>query len=297
MKAEAIAKVLGGRKVGSRWVARCVAHDDRDPSLSIQDSADGKVLVHCFAGCDQARVIAALRLLGLWEDKGDSHFRPQQRRSAAEKQPDREDGKRTDAALSIWKLTKAACGTPVETYLHSRGLTIPPPPNLRFHAALKHRSGTTWPAMVALVTRGTDDTSVAVHRTYLARDGKRKAPVEPQKMMLGPTRCGAVRLAPMSDVLMVGEGIETCLAAMQATGLPAWAALSTSGLCTLDLPPEVQHIIVLADGDDPGEAAAQACGLRWKREGRLVRIARPPRGLDFNDLLLGCVACINGDMA
>jgi len=29
---------------------------------------------------------------------------------------------------------------------------------------------------------------------------------------------------------MVGEGIETCLAAMQATGNPAWAALSTSGL-------------------------------------------------------------------
>ena len=90
--------------------------------------------------------------------------------------------------------------------------------------------------MVALVTRGADDTPLAIHRTFLARDGAGKAPVDPQKMMLGPCRGGAVRLAEPGDVLMVGEGIETCLAAMQATGHPAWAALSTSGLRALDLP-------------------------------------------------------------
>src|SRR5262245_64703846 len=93
-------------------------------------------------------------------------------------------------------------------------------------------------------------------------------------------------------MLMVGEGIETCLAAMQATNRAAWAALSTSGLRSLDLPREVRNVIVLADGDEPGEAAAQACALRWKREGRRVRIARPPRGMDFNDLLKAGVARI-----
>ncbi|MEE9250195.1 MAG: toprim domain-containing protein [Alphaproteobacteria bacterium] len=46
-------------------------------------------------------------------------------------------------------------------------------------------------------------------------------------------------------------------------------------------------MLVLADGDDPGEAAARDAALRWKREGRTVRIARAPRGTDFNDLLLG----------
>jgi putative DNA primase/helicase len=55
-------------------------------------------------------------------------------------------------------------------------------------------------------------------------------------MMLGPCRGGVVRLGEPSDVLMIGEGIETCLAAMQAAGNPAWAALSTSGLRSLDLP-------------------------------------------------------------
>ena len=39
-------------------------------------------------------------------------------------------------------------------------------------------------------------------------------------MMLGPCRSGVVRLAVADDFVMVGEGIETCLAVMQATGLP-----------------------------------------------------------------------------
>ena len=141
--------------------------------------------------------------------------------------------------------------------------------------------------MVALVTNGADGMPVAIHRTYLARDGGGKAPIDPQKMMLGPCRGGAVRLAGPGDVPMVGEGIETSIAAMQASGHPAWAALSTSGLRSLDLPTNVSEVIVLADGDEAGEAAARDCGSRWKRQGRRVRIARPPQGMDFNDMLLG----------
>jgi putative DNA primase/helicase len=69
-------------------------------------------------------------------------------------------------------------------------------------------------------------------------------------------------------------------------GPPAWAALSTSGLRAGELPPEVREVVVLADGDPPGEAAALYAGRRWKGEGRArVQIARPPAGLDFNDLL------------
>jgi DNA primase len=94
---------------------------------------------------------------------------------------------------------------------------------------------------------------------------------------------------------MVGEGIETCLAAMHATGHAAWAALSTSGLRALDLPRDVRDVIVLADGDEPGEAAARNCAWRWKREGRRVRIARPPKGMDFNDLLKGRAPSIEED--
>jgi putative DNA primase/helicase len=139
--------------------------------------------------------------------------------------------------------------------------------------------------MVALVTHGATGSPIAIHRTFLACDGDGKAPVDPAKMMLGSCRGGVVSLGAPGDMLMVGEGIETCLAAMRATGNAAWAALSTSGLRSLDLPRDVRDVIVLADGDEPGEAAAQDCARRWKREGRRVRIARPPQGMDFNDLL------------
>jgi putative DNA primase/helicase len=79
--------------------------------------------------------------------------------------------------------------------------------------------------MVALVTNGADGTPLAIHRTFLAADEVGKARVDPQKMMLGPCRGGVVSLADPSDLLMIGEGIETCLSAMQATSRPAWAAL------------------------------------------------------------------------
>jgi DNA primase len=101
-----------------------------------------------------------------------------------------------------------------------------------------------------------------------------------------------VRLANPEEVLMIGEGIETCLAAMHATGHPAWAALSTSGMRTLNLPNNFRDVIVLADGDEPGETAARDCALRWQREGRRVRIARAPLGMDFNDMLRGRAARI-----
>ena len=290
MTAEIIAKALGGRRAGGGWIARCPAHEDRKPSLSITEAKGGKVLVRCHAGCEQARVIAALRSRGLWIGNSPRRFTRSAPRVAGAARQGRDEAQRTKAALAIWQSARPPEGTPVGTYLNSRGLCLPPPPTLRFHPGLKHPSGGIWPVMVALVTKGADATPLAIHRTYLGRDGAGKAPVEPTKMMLGPCRGGAVRLAVPGDVLMVGEGIETCLAAMQVSGHPAWAALSTSGLRSLELPTNIRDVIVLADGDDPGEAAARDCAWRWKREGRRVRIARPPQGLDFNDMLMDRVS-------
>jgi putative DNA primase/helicase len=45
-------------------MARCPAHEDREPSLSIKDADGGKVLVRCHAGCDQQKVIPALKARG-----------------------------------------------------------------------------------------------------------------------------------------------------------------------------------------------------------------------------------------
>jgi putative DNA primase/helicase len=287
VRAVEITRALGGRWRGSYGIARCPGHDDRKPSLSIREAEDGKILIRCHARCDQKRVISALRSLGLWEDCDSKPFARSASHAGETRQPARNDAKRTEVALAIWNAAVSGDGSLAETYLAARGLHLTLPPTLRFHAGLKHPSSSIWPAMVALVTHGVDDAPLAIHRTFLACDGSGKAPVEPQKMMLGPCRGGAVRLAPAGDVLMVGEGIETCLAAMRATGHPAWAALSTSGLKALDVPVDVRDVIVLADGEEAGQLAARYAALRWRREGRRVRIAHPPQGLDFNDMLLG----------
>ena len=215
--AERIAEALKGRPSGKGWMARCPAHHDTTPSLSINETPEGKVLVKCFAGCSQANVIAALRRRGLWHGQ----------RIAIEATPvvQENDTRRlthpnecSDVALGLWRSSVPAKGTLAETYLASRGIFLPVPDALRFNCALRHPSGGHWPAMVALVTHGVDGTPLAVQRTFLARDGSGKAPVEPERMMLGPCRGGVARLGDPGEVLLVGEGIETCLAAMQATG-------------------------------------------------------------------------------
>ena len=56
--------------------------------------------------------------------------------------------------------------------------------------------------------------------------------------------------------LLIGEGIETVLTVMEATGLPGWATLGTSGLVNLELPDNVTEVILLAENDGgPNEKA------------------------------------------
>lgn len=285
--AKSIAEALGGRRTGECWMAKCPAHVDRTPSLSIRDS-DGTVLVRCHAGCVQEDVLAALRSRGLWPANGVACANSGVRcRREAALDAAASATARTEMALRIWDQSTVAAGSLVHRYLHHRGIDQRIPESIRFHRGLKHASGVVLPAMVALVTHGGNGSPLAVHRTFLASDGRQKATVDPNRMMLGPCRGGGVRLSEVTTKVMVGEGIETCLAAMQVAGLPAWAALSTSGLCTLDLPETVEDVVVLADGDVAGEHAARQAAARWTRHGRRVRIARPPWGCDFNDVLMG----------
>jgi putative DNA primase/helicase len=68
MTAAEIAKALGGKQLRSgNWIAKCPAHADYNPSLSVTDK-HGLVLVHCHAGCEQEVVIEALKALGCWPE-------------------------------------------------------------------------------------------------------------------------------------------------------------------------------------------------------------------------------------
>ncbi len=56
----------GVRRCGEGWTALCPAHDDRKPSLTINEAEDGRVLLHCHTGCSQKAVVEALKAIGGW---------------------------------------------------------------------------------------------------------------------------------------------------------------------------------------------------------------------------------------
>src|SRR5437899_1639093 len=51
---------LHAKRSGKGWIAKCPAHDDRKPSLSINEGADGRALIKCHAGCDNTAILASL---------------------------------------------------------------------------------------------------------------------------------------------------------------------------------------------------------------------------------------------
>jgi phage/plasmid primase-like uncharacterized protein len=141
--------------------------------------------------------------------------------------------------------------------------------------------------MVAAVTTWPDKTIIGLHRTYLQQDGSGKADITPNKMMLGNTKGGAVRLTPPGKRLVIAEGIETAFSVYLSTELPTWAALSSSGLLNVKVPALdiTQEIIIAADADKAGIGAADKLKARLLVDGYKVSIATPPEGMDFNDLL------------
>ena len=150
------------------------------------------------------------------------------------------------------------------------------------------REGKRYHSQVAVVRNCAGDPR-AIHITSLFEDGTRPG-IDHGKLMLGPVGGNAVHLTPISqvgDTLILGEGIESTLSASRLTGLPAWACLSTAGLRRVALPDQVRTVILAADGDAPGRAAARDAFIRFRAEGREADVRIAPDGHDFNDVLQG----------
>jgi putative DNA primase/helicase len=197
--------------------------------------------------------------------------------------------RKLDKALSLWNGSTPATGTLADIYLTARALAgLAPSLALRFRADCPHPDQGRLPAMVAEVV-GLDGAFLALHRTFLRRDGSGKADIELPRASLGPLWGGAVHLDLIAETLVIGEGIETSASAGRLLNLPAWAAVSAGNLAQgLVLPTEVRRVVIAADADLPGKRAARSAAIRWQREGRTVRIAHPDiAGRDFNDILRG----------
>jgi hypothetical protein len=138
--------------------------------------------------------------------------------------------------------------------------------------------------MVAAVV--IDRELVGVHRTYLTEPGI-KAFGKESKMMLGRCAGGAVRLSGGPGALVVAEGIETGLSLLMGLHdhLPrVWAALSTSGMAGLILPPDPGELVLAPDGDAPGRKAANKLADRATLVGWRVRVLHCPDDKDWNDM-------------
>jgi hypothetical protein len=142
----------------------------------------------------------------------------------------------TAIANQIWASGTSAADPEVDAYFAFRGLPPldPTPPCLKFAANLQHPDQYFFPAILVQATSPADGKPTGgIQRVFLARGGRSKAPVDKakQKLSLGPIKGGVARLAEPVDGQphLLGEGIETVMTAMQATGLAGWSVFGTRG--------------------------------------------------------------------
>lgn len=298
-----IANALGkASRSGNGYSCLCPVHNDHHPSGYISLGEGGKLLACCYAGCDSWDVVSKIHELGLLV-KGNPHLSlPFLADQAKTINVDRkaQDWDKQGKIDKIWRETKSAQGTCVETYLKARFLSsLPVSDALRFHPSVYHgETKSQYRAMVAKVSFWGDNERMAVHQTFLKDDGTAKALIDPDKKMLGSIKGGAVQLFEAGELLGVGEGIETLLSLHFLCGIPVWAALSCTNMAPktepLKLPslPLAKKLIIAIDNDSEDQSlkAAKILKQRAENEGREVFIVRPPLGIkDFNDVLKGYV--------
>lgn len=278
ISASDVAAAFGLRRHRRGWAGNCPSCGYQG-TFSVSDG-DGGAVWWCASCQDRDGLLAAIRSAagGTWT--------PSKSPRAGEA-IDRAG--RTRAAMAVWDEAIGMKGTLGEVYLASRGLAGENSGALRYHGALRHPNAAgTFPALVALIRATTTGEPVAVHRTYLRRDGAGKASVEPAKATKGPMASGAIMLhEPVSGApLVIGEGIESSLSAGRLIGAPAWAGIAAGNLKNIIPPAGPSAIVIAADADPVGQREAWAASDRWMRLGATVRVSSPDDPTsDFNDLL------------
>lgn len=274
----------------------CPFHDDHTPSLHVYDT-----YVRCYS-CD-TRMDAVDYLMitqGICERaEAEKLLEPDEGHPAAPSATERarQDLQKNRRALELWNEARPLEGTLAEQYLCvTRRINLSALPDygaasLRFHPHCPFGPGQRHPCLVALRRDALTDEPRSIHRIALSADAQKI-----ERMMLGSG--GVVKLWPATDHLVIGEGIETTLAAATrishrgALLQPAWA-MAASGVMR-QLPPtipNVQRLIILVDNDPAGRESAAYCATRWSGAGRRVlRLTPKVEGTDFNDLLVPEVA-------
>ncbi|WP_336800498.1 DUF7146 domain-containing protein [Kaistia sp. MMO-174] len=337
---EAIVRELvpGGRKNGSTYTAKNPARADRTAGSFVvwlrgpaaggwKDYATGEQgdiidLVALAKATDRKGALAwAEDRCGLRSmaeaDRRAMEAAAAQRRREAEKHDQANALRKIDRARKMFASgSPEILGTPVETYLASRGIPLREikflEDSFRFHPSLEwwmgRRDGVPGPRFPAMLSQMVDGEGVpkALHVTFIAPDGRGKAPVEKPKLMWPATSGLVIRVtrgagnrnaetaAKLGKPAACGiwEGIEDTLSvALAVPELRLWAAGSLPNY--LHVP---DHACVdgwiLGRDNDWGKEQAQALFSRafehFERTGKPVTAVNATgEAKDMNDLLRG----------
>jgi hypothetical protein len=268
----------------------CPFHDDIEPSCMIYPDH-----FHCF-GCSAhgSRIDWLTQVEGMTEAEAIAYIKDWPGPPTPTLPDEDAEARKRAFVKAIWLSAQSIRGTMAERYLdETRGIDVTKLPDdvhrsLRFHPNCVFGQAHL-PCLIALMRDPITDEPIGIQRIALEhRDGRIE---KVERRMLG--RAGVVKLWPAGSTLVIGEGLETVLAAatrvLYRDGFlqPAWAAMTSALLSKLPVLPGVERLIILVDHDDAGEAAAKACIERWTHAGRTVIRLTPNRaGADFNDLVL-----------
>ena len=270
------------KRSGNGYIDHCPAHEDKNPSLSTNCAPDGKLLLHCFAGCSFEEIINAAGIKCASKKNFTSHVKNKTLDNASEKNFRR--------AKDIWNETIPLKGTLGEKYFNSRELNIWSE-DIRYHNSLyEAETKVKLPGVVCAVRR--NGKLVGIHRTFLKNDASKLC-----KKMLGPCNGASVNVGGSGKNIVLCEGIENALSALRMLG---WeratflSALSAAGLKNFALPKKPGSLILMPDTDKVGKVSAlklgeRAAGLGWK-----ASTIFPPRKGDWNDYLIEKLEKQNG---
>ena len=264
---------------------RCPFHEDGTPSLRIYPDH-----YHCFGcGAHGNQIDWLIAVEGMSRTDAIEYLKDWNGPPTEQNQV--ETNSNRNNALRLWTAAGPIAGTLAARYLADiRGIdlaVLPPSVDdvLRFHPRCPF-NGTHHPCLLALMRDVVTDEPTGIHRIALTSDGHKI-----ERWSLG--KVGAVKLWPAGPQLVVGEGLETVLAAAtripyeNAPLRPAWALGSSGPLGYLPVIPGVERLIILVDHDEVGITAALTCTERWTRAKRtVVRLTPDEAGADFNDLVL-----------
>ncbi|MDX2277368.1 MAG: toprim domain-containing protein [Hyphomonadaceae bacterium] len=278
---ERIVAQLGGLAYdGGRALVPGPGHGPADRSVSLTETEEGRILVHCFSPRDDWRAVRdALRARGLLDgEEVAADVTAHMRQRHAVVQPDNEG--RIARANRLWEEARVMRGTPASAYLKRRCIEAVESSELRFHPRMTSLDDRIRrPALMAAL-RAADGALQGVQVTLVTAYGAAKANVTTPRRVIGKLLRGAVRLAPASEVLIVAEGVESALSAGEHLHAPAWAALTAHNLSQFTPPPEVRCLIAAPDNDEAGLTALKT--LR-ERLGSILTIEHAPAPAGLND--------------